>query len=199
MKKLVVLISNAGTGSNLQAILDAIEVKLLNANVVGVISDSKEAKGLERAKRYGIPTLICETKEHLLPLLDELLPDYIVLAGWKQIIPDKVLLSFPDQILNLHPGIIPDTPDEIKKNPDGTEALWNRGMYADVAIKNVLDKKATYTGSSIHFLSNEFDFGPVLGRTFEKVLPNDTIESLYIRLKKKENKLYVEVLEQLCK
>ena len=65
------------------------------------------------------------------------------------------------------------------------------------AVQNFLEKKVTFAGSSIHFLTLNFDFGPVLGRTFEKIQANDTVESLYTRLKKKENKLYVEVLEKL--
>ena len=72
-------------------------------------------------------------------------------------------------------------------------------MLAEKAIKNFLDKKSTYAGSSIHFLTSEFDFGPVLGRIFEKVDAYDNVESLYSRLKKKENKLYVEVLGKLNK
>src|SRR3989344_4295986 len=64
-------------------------------------------------------------------------------------------------------------------------------------IQNFLDQKATYASSSIHFLTLDFDFGSVLGRTFEKIEANDIVESLYARLKKKENELYVEVLEKL--
>jgi len=76
--------------------------------------------------------------------------------------------------------------------------LWNKGKLAEKAIQNFLSEKSTYAGSTIHFLTLEFDFGPVLGRTFEKIEPNDTVESLYARLKKKENELYVNVLEKLC-
>jgi phosphoribosylamine--glycine ligase len=72
-------------------------------------------------------------------------------------------------------------------------------MLTTKAIKNFLDKKATFAGSSIHFLTLNFDFGPVLGRTFEKINAHDNIDSLYSRLKNKENKLYVEVLEKLTK
>ena len=82
-------------------------------------------------------------------------------------------------------------------NPDGTKGLWNKGMLTDKAIQNFLDQKATYAGSSIHFLTLEFDFGPVLGRCFEKIEVGDNVETLYARLKKKENRLYVEVLEKL--
>ena len=84
------------------------------------------------------------------------------------------------------------------KNPDGTDALWTKKMFTDKALQNYLDNKATYAGSSIHFITHEVDFGPVLGRVFEKIELGDTVESLYKRLKVKENQLYVDVLAKLC-
>lgn len=196
--RLVVLISDAGTGTNLQAIIDGIEAGKINADICAVISDKSNAPGLERAQKHTIKIEICPDKKDLLPLLQKLSPDYICLAGWKQIILDEVISAYPNTILNLHPGLIPDTLDASIKNPDGTEALWNKGMLTNKAIQNFLDHKATFAGSSIHFLTPEFDFGPVLGRVFEKIEPNDDVESLYTRLKQKENGLYVEVLRKLC-
>ena len=199
MKRIVVLISNKGTGTNLQAIIDGVESGQINAQVVSVISDTEEALGLQRAKKHHLPIEICPKKEDLLFLLKNLNPDYICLAGWKQIILDEVIDTFPNRILNTHPGLIPDTIDGVVNNPDDTDALWNRGKMTDKAIQNFFDNKATYAGCTNHFLSYEFDFGPVLGRCFEKILPNDTVDSLYTRLKKKENDLYVKVLHKLCK
>lgn len=191
------LISNAGTGTNLQAIIDGIEAGQVNADICAVVSDTEDAEGLKRAGKHGLSIEICPAKEKLLPLLKDLNPDYVCLAGWKQIILDEVILAFPDKILNLHPGLVPDSVDGVIKNPDGTDALWNKGMLTTKAIGNFLEKKATFAGSSIHFLTLNFDFGPVLGRVFEKIEPNDNIESIYDRLKKKENQLYVDVLEKL--
>ncbi len=199
MKKLAVLISNIGTGTNLQAIIDGVESGRINANIVAVVSDTPEALGLERASKDKLPIKIVPKKEELLKNLKKLNPDYICLAGWKQIILDEVIEAFPKRILNIHPGLIPDSMDGIVKNPDGTEALWNKGKMTEKAMQNFLDKKCTYAGSSVHFLSFEFDFGPVLGRCFEKIRKGDTVESLYKRLKVKENKLYMEVLVKLCK
>lgn len=198
MKHITILISKEGTGSNLQAIIDAIQDKKLKAKIVAVIADSKDAKGLHIAKTYSLPEKNCKNKEDLLPLLKSLSPDFIILSGWKQIITLAVLRTYPNRILNLHPGLIPDIISNSVQNPDGTDALWNKGKFANAAIQNFLDKHATYAGSSIHFLTNEFDFGPVLGRSFEKIRSDDTIESLYKRLKKKENKLYVAILQKLC-
>lgn len=197
--KLVVLISNAGTGTNLQAIIDGVKEGKISAEIVAVISDKVDALGLDRARKNNLNIEICPKKEELLPLLQKLNPDFICLAGWKQIILDEVILAYENKILNLHPGLIPDTMEGVAKNPDDTEALWNKGMLTDKAIQNFLDQKSTFAGSSIHFLTLNFDFGPVLGRCFEKVESSDTVESLYIRLKKKENELYIEVLEKLTK
>lgn len=199
MKRLAVLISTGGTGTNLQAIIDTIKRGELNAEITVVVSDSQEAGGLERAKKHAIPSEIVDKNTDLVPLLKgKYRVDYVCLAGWKLIIPDSFIDAFKNSILNLHPGLIPDTVDGIVKNPDGTTALWNRGKFTDSAIQNFLDSKATYAGSTVHFLSKEFDFGPVLGRCFEKIKPDDTVDSLYGRLKQKENQLYVEVLKKLC-
>lgn len=199
MYRLVVLISNKGTGTNLQAIIDGVESGKIKAEIVAVISDTHEALGLERARKHNLPIKIIPKKEKLLGVLKELNTDCICLAGWKQFILDEVFDAFPGKILNLHPGLIPDIMDGVVKNPDGSKGLWNKGKLTDQAIQQFLDNKATYAGSSIHFLTYEFDFGPVLGRCFEKIQPGDTVDSLYTRLKKKENELYVDVLAKLCK
>ncbi len=198
--KLAILISNAGTGTNLKAIIDGVESGKINAEIAAVVSDKADAAGLEHARAHNLKIEICPAKENLLPLLQKINPDYVCLAGWKQIILDEVILAFSNKILNLHPGLIPDIENAngtSVKNPDGTPALWNKSMLTTKAIQNFLDLKSTYAGSSIHFLTLNFDFGPVLGRAFEKIQADDTAESLYTRLKKKENELYVEVLGKL--
>lgn len=190
--------SDVGMGTNLQAIIDGVNEGKIKSEISAVISDKENTPALERAKKHNLRIEICPKKEALLPLLQKIAPDYICLAGWKQIILDEVILAFSNKILNLHPGLIPDTVNGVVGNPDSTPALWNKGMLTTKAIQNFLDQKSTFAGSSIHFLTLNFDFGPVLGRTFEKIETGDTIESLYLRLKKKENQLYVEVLEKLC-
>ena len=198
MKRLAILISNAATGTNLQAIIDAINAKKLLAEIVVVITSDDDAYGLTRAKENNIPWKICPDKKSLLKILQKYNSDFICLAGWKQIILPEVISSFDNKILNLHPGLIPDKINGKVKNPDKTNALWNKGKLTNIAIANFLDNNASYAGSSIHFLSDEFDFGKVLGRCFEKIKKSDDVESLYKRLKKKENKLYVDVLKKLC-
>jgi phosphoribosylglycinamide formyltransferase-1 len=173
--KLVLLVHEGGTQTNLKAIRNAIDQGKIKAEISAVLSEN----------------------EDLVPIIEKISPDYICLSGWKKIIPDEIVEKYENKILNLHPGLIPDEINGTIENPDGTVALWNKGMYDRKAIANFLDKKATFAGSSIHFLTKNFDFGPVLGRTFEKIKNDDTVESLQARLKKKENELYVKVLDKL--
>lgn len=205
MKKLAVLISNAGTGTNLQAIIDAIKSRKLDAEIAVVISDAPDAFGLKRARDNGIPTLVYkETLKrknvHGVSELGRILKSYgvdlVCLAGWKQIISDSLISNL--KILNVHPGLIPDTIDGVVKNPDGTDALWNKGKFTEKAAQNFLDQKATFAGSTVHLLTSDVDFGEVLKRGFVKVEPGDTVETLYSRLKKEENRIYVDALRELC-
>ncbi len=198
MKRIAVFISDTGSGTNLQAIIDAIKEKNLNARIAVVVSDTSKAKGISRARKNRLPVKIATKQTDLIKLKEQYSIEFICLCGWKKIIPKNFIDAFPNQILNLHPGLIPDTMDTVIKNPDGTNGLWNKGKLTDVAIQNFIESNASYAGSSIHFLTHEFDFGPVLGRTFEKIQKTDTAETLYQKLKKKENKLYVEVLKKLC-
>lgn len=198
MKKLAILISNTGTGTNLQSIIAAVKNNYIQAQISVVISDIYEAPAVERAKKNKLKIEYCMKKEDLLSILEKYTVDYICLAGWKQFILDEVIDLYPNQILNLHPGIIPDEKNSVFRNPDGTDAVWNKGKLTDKAIQNFFDLKSTFAGSSVHFVTSEFDFGKVLGRCFVKINPSDTIASLYIRLKNQENKLYVSVLRKLC-
>jgi phosphoribosylglycinamide formyltransferase-1 len=198
MKKLAVLLSNQGTGSNLQAIIDGIEQKKINAKITVVVSDEEDAYGLVRAQQHHIKIEVNKKKENLVKLLYSYHPDYICLAGWKQFLTEEFINRFTNKIINLHPGLIPNKIDGHVKNPDKTIGLWNKNKFTNKALQNFFDNHATYAGSTIHFLTHDVDFGPIVGRTFEKIQKKDTIDSLYSRLKVKENKLYVKCLAKLC-
>ena len=197
MKCIAVLISNTGTGSNLQAMIRAISSQELPIHIGLVLSDSAGAKGLNMAKRNNIPTRIITKQDDTTSILNKNHIDYVALAGWKRIIPRKMMHMFKNRILNLHPGLIPDTIDGVVVCPDGSIGLWNRGLFAEKAVENTLKKKASYIGSTIHLLSNEFDFGPVLEQCFVKIKQDDTIDSLYSRLKKEEHKIYIKALKKI--
>jgi len=199
MKKLAILISDGGAGSNLQAIIDAIENKILKAEIAVVVSNTPDALGLQRARKHKIPTLIVSKKDNLRELLSSKYGvDYIVLAGWKKIVPDDMIDRFENRILNLHPGLIPEAFDGVVKCPDGSEGEWNRGKFTEKAVQHFLNKNDSYAGSTVHFLSHEFDFGPILKRCFVKIEKGDTVEHLYGRLKNEEHRIYIESLITLC-
>src|SRR3990167_6499333 len=198
MKRIVVLISNAGTGSNLQAIIDAVKSGALKVKIQLVVSSSPNAYGLIRAKKNKIPTFVLKKKDNGEKILLKYNPDYIILAVWIRIVPSSIIDAFPNRIINIHPALIPDSEKAIVKKPDGTHALWNKGKMTDDAIQKFLDNNSAYVGSSIHFLTHEFDFGPVLARSFEKIRPKDTVETLYQRLKVKEHEMLISALKNLC-
>lgn len=199
MINIAVLISDKGTGTNLQAIIDGIKDDKINGKIAVVVSDTPKAFGLKRARKNNVKIEICPEKNQLIAILKKYQPDFIACAGWKQIITNNVIDAFSNKILNLHPGFIPDKKTATVKNPDGSDALWNRGLLAEKAVNNFLVNQASYAGSSVHFLTYEFDFGPVLARGFVKTKKNDTVASLYSRIKKKEHEIYVKVLQNLSK
>ncbi|MEK9181416.1 MAG: formyltransferase family protein [Patescibacteria group bacterium] len=111
--KLVLLVHEGSTQTNLRAIRESIEKGSINAEISAVVSDSEDA----------------------MPIINRVLPYYICLAGWKKIIPEEIIKKYANKILNIHPGLIPDTLDGNILNPDNTEALWNKGMYGNKAIR----------------------------------------------------------------
>jgi phosphoribosylamine--glycine ligase len=210
VKNIAVLISNQGTGTNLQAIIDNIKAGDINGKIVVVVSNAANAYGLERAKKNNIPTEIfpwkpyqeggksrAEYSRDLAKLLKKYRPDIIVFAGWILIVTKEFINEFPI-ILNLHPGLIPDQPNGTVYFPDGTPAPSNKGVHTDDAIANFFKQGCTYAGSTLHVITPDVDWGPVLERAFEKIRKNDTVDSLYSRLKKKEHQMLVRAVKLYC-
>jgi len=171
MKNIAILISNKGTGTNLQAIIEAVERGEIKGNITVVVSNTSKTYGLVRAKKYNIPTEIFgwkiyeklgktrrEYSKYLAKLLKKYNPDLVVFAGWILILTQEFFEEFPN-VINIHPGLIPDIPSEEVKFPDGTQAPINEEMYTDDAILSFL---------KIHFVTKNVDWGPVVFRDFEK-------------------------------
>lgn len=201
---IAVLVSNKGTGSNLLAIIQARKKKKIKANISLVISDKSDALGLQHAKKYRIPSLvrILHDKEkreqygkELAQLFNRKNITIAVLAGFSTILPTSYFTEFKGITLNIHPGLIPDEKNKPFRFPDGTPAPWNQGLMANSAVKNFL--KRHYAGSTIHIVTQEADFGPVLERRIIKTKPNDTVEKLYQRLKKEEHKGLIQSINKL--
>jgi phosphoribosylglycinamide formyltransferase-1 len=190
--KLVVLIS--GFGSNLQAILDACNSGKLPACVVAVISNKREAYGLERAQQAGIPA---EYKPkfkdqdrraydaELADLVASYNPDWIVLAGWMRVLSSAFLDRFPNRVVNLHPALPGTFP--------GTEAILR-------AFEAYQKGEIQHTGVMVHLVPDEgVDAGPVLAQEVVPIHPDDTPETLEARVHDAEHRVLVTTLKSLCK
>ena len=196
---LAVLIS--GSGSNLQALIDAIDSqKLPDAEIALVVSSIPGAYGLQRALRHKLSAIYLPWKQRvegevkLAALLHLFQVDLIVLAGWIHILSASFLDQFPQRIINIHPALLPD--DGIGATyvtSDGTSIPVFRGLHA---VQQALDAGVKVTGSTVHYVTPEVDAGPVLCREEVAIEPGDSEESLHERLKTVEHSLIVEAVRK---
>ena len=196
--RLGVLIS--GTGSNLQALIDAIESKkLANVEIALVVSNKANAYGLQRALTHNLPVVYLPWKEReesearLAALLRLFRVDLVVLVGWMRILSASFIEQFSQHIINLHPALIPDDgTGNTYTTRDGTQIPVFRGLHV---VKQALDAGIKTTGSTVHYVTPEVDAGPVICREEVPIREGDTEETLHERLKLVEHKLIVEAVK----
>jgi phosphoribosylglycinamide formyltransferase-1 len=197
--RLAVLIS--GSGSNLQALIDAIESKKLPATEIAlVVSSIPGAYGLQRALQHKLSATYLPWKQRaegevkLAGLLHLFQADLIVLAGWMHILSASFLDQFPQRIINLHPALLPDDgTGETYVTSDGTTIPVFRGLHA---VQQALDAGVKVTGSTVHYVTPAVDAGPVICREEVAIEPGESEESLHERLKAVEHKLIVEAVRK---
>jgi formyltetrahydrofolate-dependent phosphoribosylglycinamide formyltransferase len=191
---LAVLIS--GNGSNLQALIDAIQAGRLDAHISIVVSNRRHAFGLTRADQAGIPTRYhplkpyreagCSREEYdadLAATLRPYKPDWIVLAGWMHVLSHAFLQFFPHRVVNLHPALPGRFP--------GTDAIAQ--AYQAYQAGRIED-----TGIMVHLVPDErVDEGPVLATRTVPILPDDDLDTLERRIHAAEHGLLVETLQGL--
>lgn len=190
LSRLAILIS--GNGSNLQAVIDACSSGLLSAQVIVVASNKREAYGLERARKAGIPTLIKtlrkeqNRREYDAELAREVAaysPDWIVLAGWMRILTAEFLNNFPQRVINIHPALPGTFP--------GTHAI-------ERAFEAFQQGLITETGVMVHLVPDEgVDCGPVLNQESVKIETQDSLETLETRIHQVEHRLLIQTLKKL--
>lgn len=176
MLRVGVLVSGGGT--NLQAILDAIDKKTItNAKVVTVISNNRNAYALERAKKHGIEAVYISPKDYetregfneaLLLALEERKLDLIVLAGFLVVVPEKIIKRYENRIINIHPSLIP--------------AFCGTGYYGLKVHESALERGVKVTGATVHFVDCGTDTGPILLQKPVMVQNGDTKEILQRRV-----------------
>lgn len=181
-KRLVVLIS--GSGSNLQALIDACDSKALNAEIVAVFSNKADAYGLLRAQQAGIPALSLSPAEFpsrddfdaaLQSQIDKFQPDLIILAGYMRILTPAFVRHYHGKMLNIHPSLLPKYP----------------GLHTH---RKALENGDAEHGTSVHFVTEELDGGPVILQARIAVLPDDTEDTLTTRIQQEEHRIYPQVV-----
>ncbi|WP_152545128.1 phosphoribosylglycinamide formyltransferase [Moraxella bovoculi] len=192
MKKLKIAVLVSGSGSNLQVMIDAMQAGRLPIEIVGVISNVADAYAVTRANNAGIRTMVLSHvpngkkmgiktfEKHTLELLNEWMPDLVVLAGFMRVLSAEFISAVPCDMINLHPSLLPNY-----KGLDTHERVLQSG-----------DK---LHGCSVHVVTAELDAGQVLTQAVLTVKQNESPESLRLRVQKLEHQLVPFTLELIAK
>ncbi len=185
MKKLVVLVS--GSGTNLQAIIDAIEKNEINA-VISTVIANKPCYGIERAQQHNIPTQVLshtsfESRESfdkaVSKIIDNYEADFVILAGFMRILSTWFVNHYQDKLINVHPALLPK----------------HKGLNTH---QRALDANDTEHGSTVHVVTPELDAGASIAQSSFPVCENDNATLLENRIKTYEHQLYPKVIALLC-
>lgn len=189
--KLRLGVLGSGSGSNFQAILDAINQGTLDAEVVLVLSDFSDAKILQRAEQAGIANgwIDCkgfkskfpaESQQAVAAQLKQAGVDLVCLAGFMRLIGTPMLEAFPARILNIHPSLLPKYP----------------GLHA---WEQAIEDGASESGATVHLVDAGMDTGPILAQGKVAVLEGDSAGSLHARIQQVEHALYPQVIREYAK
>jgi phosphoribosylglycinamide formyltransferase-1 len=174
----------SGSGTNLQALIDARESGGLPARIACVISNRADAFALERAKKHGIPAIHLDHRSFagrdqydtaLVTMLAEHAVDLVVLAGFMRIVTPVLLNAFPNAVMNIHPALLPAFP----------------GLHAQ---QQALEYGVKVTGCTVHFVDAGTDTGPIIIQAAVPVLERDSVESLSRRIQIEEHRIYPEAV-----
>lgn len=184
--KIGVLIS--GSGTNLQALIDAIEAGNLDARIELVVSSKPDAKGLVRAQEAGIQTLslnptVYQNARVANSIIAEELQragvEYVVMAGYMRKVTEEILNAYPDKVVNLHPALLPS-------------------FVGAHAIEDAYRAGVKVTGVTVHFANKEYDEGPIIAQRAVNIEEEDTLEMLEVRIHEVEHVLLPEVVQLIA-
>jgi phosphoribosylglycinamide formyltransferase-1 len=180
---LAVLISGGGT--NLQAIIDAIEAKRLDATIKLVVSNRANAYGLVRARNHGIETAVLDHKQYpsreaydqaIVDLLQTQGVELIVLAGFMRLLSPVLVRAYSNRIMNIHPALLPAFP----------------GLHVQ---RKAVEHGVRFSGCTVHFVNEECDEGPIIIQAVVPVFADDTDETLAARILKEEHRIYPRAIQ----
>lgn len=175
----------SGSGTNLQAIIDAVSRGEIKAKIALVVSDNKDAHALERAKKSGIETFILNPKgfvsrqvydKEIIKELEKRKIDLIVLAGFMRLVSDYFIEKYKNKVLNIHPALLPSF--------KGTHGIKEASEYG---VKK--------TGVTVHFVDEHLDHGPIILQETVSVEDNDTLKTLEEKIHKVEHELYPKAIQ----
>ncbi|MGB3405051.1 MAG: phosphoribosylglycinamide formyltransferase [Microcoleaceae cyanobacterium] len=177
----------SGSGSNFEAIAIAIQQQKLNAKAEILIYNNPNAKVVERAEKYNVPTVLLNHRhykkredldQHIVEILKQHQIQLVVMAGWMRIVTPVLIDAFPQKIINLHPSLLPSFP----------------GIHA---IEQALNAGVKITGCTVHFVELTVDSGPIIMQAAVPVFPEDTPESLHQRIQVQEHLIMVGAIAQI--
>ncbi|HKR81352.1 MAG TPA: phosphoribosylglycinamide formyltransferase [Nitrospira sp.] len=179
----------SGRGSNLQAIIDAIESRVLQAEIVAVISNRKEAVALERARKHNVPDVFVDPKPFagrpdsreaydraLLGVLEQRQVELVLLAGYMRIVTTVLVNAYSNRMMNIHPSLLPSFP----------------GL--DVQ-KKAIEWGCKLAGCTVHFVTDGVDEGPIILQAAVPILDSDTPEKLAARILDQEHKIFPRAVQ----
>lgn len=187
MKRIVVFAS--GSGTNAQNIIEYFQ-KSDFAKVTLVLSNKKNAKVLERAKKLNVPSNnftkedLCNS-DILLNILRNETPDIIVLAGFLLKFPESILNDFPNKVINIHPALLPK--------------YGGKGMYGSRVHESVIENNESETGITIHYVNENYDEGTIIFQRKVSVSEQDTADSVAKKVHKLEYEFFPKVIEEILK
>lgn len=179
----------SGSGTNFQAVIDAIESGSLNAKIVGLITNRADAGAIHRAKDHNIPVEVIpfSNEDHYIPNLlktvETYSPDLIVLAGYLKKIPDPLIETYRNRIINIHPALLPK--------------YGGKGFYGQNVHRAVIENQDAISGCTVHFVNEIYDDGAIIDQVSVEVSGDDNPETLAKKILREEHKLLPESIKKI--
>jgi phosphoribosylglycinamide formyltransferase 1 len=185
---LILGVMASGSGSNFEALARSIESGTLNAKIAVLIHNKSEIQAIERAQKYGIPTVLLDHRNYasreeldreIVAVLQTHRVECVVMAGWMRVITQVLIDAFPNKVINIHPSLLPSFP----------------GIHS---IEQALAAKVKIAGCTVHLVSLEVDAGPILVQAAVPVFPDDTAATLHARVQIQEHLILPQAIEMLA-
>jgi len=187
LKKIKTAVFISGKGSNMESLIKATKNQQFPASILVVIANNESAPGIQLAKNYYIPIKVFDKKKfnksqfeiNSQKVLSNYKIEMICLAGFMQILSKKFISAWKNRIINIHPSYLPK----------------NKGLNPQ---KQVIDKKASFTGCTVHFVNEEIDSGKIILQEKVKIMHRDNVQTLSNRILLKEHVIYPRALKKIA-